>query len=1217
MNKLHPLNPLFWRKLARPLTACAAAIAALLHAPSAVAQSVLTIKPTPQRVEVPAANALTYLAATCALRIPTNGATGVDGTGTNWIIANVNVSVSGAPAGCTASLVASDGVTPVTTIPVNMNTNNASTTTNLLLNLAFDGTEVGGTTTLTISATGGGLSEDDLYVPLDVAKIWNGSTNAALDGAGNWSDSSQWLGGALQTGDMVVFTDAGEQTNTLVGGSAYLTNSLVDANVTISSLRFALTNANYQNIYINPGVNLAIKGDGGFSLLRDYSYWNKRMFVNIWGTNGTFIQTNENSSFTLLGGDDQQQSILDMSGLGNLYLDVNQLHIDSYQGYPNYLNVVYTNAMNGTTVGTGKPQKIYGTWRMALTNYVKSTFVDPYNYTNALSRSYTLTLGRNDGSGGGSGQDCEIYMGYSNAFNLDSICVAGPSCYGADFRFLNTGSFAKFRNADGVSRMSVFATSDLGGQNSQAGDKTKCGGSGPGVDFTKGTVDMLVDRLYCSMDGTNATVSSGITSGYSQCSGFYFASGTIDANTVILGYQSQGYSDANKTNAGTCYANMYVTNSAVLKVNDSLALGYTTASISAPSGASYGRLNIGPGGTVMANNITVGGPAKTSAGNNITMSGNASLIVSNSIADVTPNGALGTLAFSGGGNNSLTLFINGANASAPIVYLTNLTASGTGNKLVIGGVTNLTFPAYIPLIVGVGGTPISASVFDAGVTMPPGSGLHGTLVTSSSNTIDIQIIARTPNYLVWRAPAGGSGTADWDYTTKNWLDLNTGIMTNYDNPDVVAFDDTPGYATNINLAAGTALTPGEIDVTNSALQYTILNSANQIIGGPALNKYGTGIIEVDGSTSVTVQLNQGSLIGSGSVGGVTVAAGAVLNYSGSIGGSLTCSGAATSSGSIAGTVTVLSGGDVTNSGTIANPISVLSGGLLYNSGTLANIGVGSAGSPQVAAGGQLINNGAIGAALAGNILYVNGTFEDLGSLADNITVQSVTVGAGGQFIPAAGTTGNTTINSDGTGTFPGALLIVQGSTNYFEIDPGAPANTKVIAAHLSFGASASQQTQNGGTLVINKVGATPFSAGQSFQLFDNVYSPGIAPYNTGSSTNTFPVIVPASPGPGLTWDLTHLWVPNGSGNSGLIGVVSSSSGPTLTNNFAVSGTNIVVQFSWDSSYLGYRLESLVTPDTVGLAATNWAGVGGSWTNTSVILTNTIGTNCVFYRLVYP
>lgn len=1215
------------------LAAGATLLVAGLMQLSAQAQSIMTFKPFQVRVEVPVGVSTNLYLTNCNLRIPTNGASGVDGTGTNWIIANVNVSLVGAPSGCTASLLNSDLTTPVGTIPVNMNTNNTAVNTNLVINLNFDGSQTSGTTTLTFTASGAGLPDDVFLLPAEVAKIWNGTANAAATGPGSWSDGSQWLGtGAPGLNDHVVFNNLGIQTNSVVSTSTstnLLTSTLITSDTAISSLRFAQTNGggtpvtNWHNLYINPGVTLAVAGNDGFSMLRDYTYWNGGLMkISLYGTNGSFVQTNESSTFSILS-DAQQNSILDMSGLSNLRLDVNQLHLSDYTGYPNYNYLTYTNNYSNTTAGQGKPQRFYQTWTLAQTNLIKATYVDPYNYTNSESRSYALELGRNEASGGGSGKDVELNLGRSNVFNLDSICVAGSFCLGADFQFLATNSYAKFRNADGVSRMSIFATADAGGPDlvgTTLGDNTKCGGSGLGVDFTKGTVDMLVDRLYLSMDRTNVTASG---KGVSQTSGFYFVSGTIDANDVIFGYQGTG----SHTNQCYCYAQVIVSNTAVMKINKNLALGYTTSTTPSVDGANngYGQLTIGPGGTVYANNITVGGVTKLSSKNTITMYNGASLVVSNGIADATPGGALGTLAMNG--NTSLTLFIDGSNPPAALVYLTNLTATGTGNKLIIGGVKNLTFPADIPLIAGnPSGTPaISASAFDAGVHMPAGSGLTGTLSVSSSNTINIHIINRSPNNLMWRGPGS---TADWDYTTKNWLDMNTGIMTNYDNPDIVSFDDTTGFATNINIAGGsTALTPGALNMTNNALYYTFLDGGNTIVGSPALNKYGTGTVEVDGNTTLAVQLNEGSLVGSapGAIGSANVAAGAVMNYSGAVSGSVISAGTATIGGTVSGTLTVQSSGVVTNNGSISNPFQVQTNGYLYNSslGALHNIGVGSAGAPQVAAGGILVNAGTIGDTTLDSVLYVNGTFEDLGTAG--MTLLSLAMGSGGTFIPGGDGIGNTTINSDtlGTaGTFPGAALLAQGSVTVFKINPATPTNTVLTADHLSFGASSSQQTQNGGTLMLTNVSGTPFAAGQSFQLFVNHFNSAIAPYNTGSSTNTYPAIIPPTPGPGLVWDLRNLWVPNSSGNSGVIGIVSASSGPKLTNSFTFdpNGTNIVGQFSWDQSNIGMRLETLVVPPTVGLTPDtnyNWTGVPGSWTNTSVTVTNVLGTNDVFFRLSFP
>ena len=148
-----------------------------------------------------------------------------------------------------------------------------------------------------------------------------------------------------------------------------------------------------------------------------------------------------------------------------------------------------------------------------------------------------------------------------------------------------------------------------------------------------------------------------------------------------------------------------------------------------------------------------------------------------------------------------------------------------------------TFPVDVPLIAGVR-SPITPAVFDAGVTMP--AGMFGTLSLSSSNTINLHIINRTPHHLVWRG-VGSGGTGNWDYTSVNWLDLDTSLMTNYNNPDFAIFDDTAGFATNIVVAGGAnTITPAGLTMTNNALYYTFSDGGNQIVGGVTLKKYGTG-----------------------------------------------------------------------------------------------------------------------------------------------------------------------------------------------------------------------------------------------------------------------------------------------------------------------------------------------------------------------------------------
>jgi hypothetical protein len=1191
----------------------------LLVAGLVQAQTNITIKPFQVRFEVPVGLTTNLYLTNCNLRIPTNGATGVDGTGTNWIIANVNVSISGAPAGCTASLLNSDLATPVGSIPVNLNTSSTAKNTNLVVALAFNGTQTSGTSTLDINASGGGLADDVNMLTVEVGKIWNGTANAGATGPGNWSNPALWSSaGAPGPNDNVVFTDVGAQTNSLITSSTstnLLTNSVIDATTVISSLRFSQTNSsatNIHNLVISPGATLAIKGNEGFKMLRDYTFENNvRMFVNIWGTNGTFVQTNENSDFSILidgASGNKTFGNLDMAGLSKLVLDVNQLQIGDSYAYPYYLNLATNGYTSGSTMGSSLPNKMNPNWVMAQTNVVRAVYVDPDNYTNADDRNYSLMLGRNNITGGSSGNDAIINMGASNVFYMDSICVAGYACLGGVLQFQNPGSYALFRNTDGVSRMSQFVTADAAGTTygSTSGAATK---AGP-IDFSKGYVDMLVDKFYLSRDRGHR-----IDSGGQSQTAFVMADGVIDANTAILGFQNEG----SQSNISYCYATMVVSNTALFKVNDTLTLGYTSATNGSGNTAElgYGQITIGPGGMVAANSIAVGGLTKLSSKNMITIMDGGNLLVSNNIADATPGGELGTLDLKG--NATLTLFINGTNPAVPLVYVTNLLASGTGNKLAIGGVINVTnYPIDIPLIAGGANEPaISPSAFDAGVVMPSGSGLTGVLTLSSSNTINLRIINRAPNNLVWRGPGT---TADWDRTTKNWLDMNTGILTNYNDPDIVSFDDTPGFATNINVTGGPLpFSPTAINMTNSIRYYTFVDGGNSIIGSAALNKYGTGTVEVDANTGLSAQLNQGALVGSssGALGGANVTAGTVMNFSGTIAGSVLCSGTGTTAGNVAGTLTVQPGGVFTNAGTVGNPFVVQTNGYLFNSGTLNNIGTGSSGSPQVTAGGILVNNGNIN----GDVLFVSGIFEDLGT--PGMTLTSMTLAPGATFYPGGEGIGNTSINSDGVGNFPGAALLQQGSTTVFKVDPTTPANTVLTADHLSFGGSSSQQTQTGCTLMITNVSGTPFSAGQTFQLFANIFNPAIGPFNTGSSTNTFPTMIPATPGPGLVWDLRNLWVPNSLGHNGVIGVISATAGrPALTNSFTtLGGTNIVGQFSWDPNNQGMRLESLTTPATVGLTPNtnyNWAGIPGSWTNTTAIVTNKlVSTNDVFYRLVFP
>ena len=90
-------------------------------------------------------------------------------------------------------------------------------------------------------------------------------------------------------------------------------------------------------------------------------------------------------------------------------------------------------------------------------------------------------------------------------------------------------------------------------------------------------------------------------------------------------------------------------------------------------------------------------------------------------------------------------------------------------------------------------------------------------------------------------------------------------------------------------------------------------------------------------------------------------------------------------------------------------------------------------------------------------------------------------------------------------TVNGNVVFQSGSTNLVDVNPGTG------GADLVTGLTS---VTYGGTLVVNKLGASPYAVGNSFQLFS------AAAYNVSS----FSAIVPASPGAGLEWDTSSLTV---------------------------------------------------------------------------------------------
>jgi hypothetical protein len=1121
----------------------------------ALAQQTVGISTGPARVTVPFNYSGTNLVSV-SLNI---------GGGSN----EVDLSISGLPAGATATLNRTSF------------TNNASTTLTLALTNVAEGLYW-----LTLDATN--AATNFLSFPLQVGDIWSGGGGANK----NWSSAANWNGGTVPgLNDEVIFNQGGAQTST------NSTNSIVDITTTIASLRFAISNAttNVQSILINPGVTLNITGTNSFSELRDLIEFPFSMNVFISGQGGILNVANESGNFAMLN-DGNVRSLLDMQKLGFFNADVSRLGIGDQSVYPNFTNIT----ANATGGAFGRPKRFITTLYLAQTNTIKAVYVDPNNYNTNTDRHYSLELGNDGNQATGTGSPLVIGMGVSNLFQMDSICISGFGGTSGTLNFntndatINPNPTAYFRNVDGVSRMSMFCLADAATPFSNAGGNTKA--SGAGVDFGSGhgSVNALVDQFIMGRDAPVST-----NGGCTAQSLFAMGAGIFDVNTAILGDQTSG----NQPQINYCQATLTVSNTAIFVVRNDLELGWTTSSNADTSlpGDTFGNLRVGPNGTVQVNMIGVGGPTKNSglvgasdangSQNQINLSSGSLLIVSNTIADATPNGALGSLNLSG--NATLELFIDGS-ISRTNVYTRTLTTSSSGNTIKIGGISNLTVPAQVPLIAYASGTPT------LNLTLP--AGYSGAIINNGAGkTIDAFIVQGAPKQLVWR----GYQTAVWNTIDNNWLDLNTGLHTNFANLDNVYFDDAVVPSTTIALSG--LLIPGAVGMTNSVNNY-VFNGSGSTSGSATLTKWGSASLQIDANTMLSVALNQGTLTGSGTINSINSAAGTTVVYAGTVNAGLTCSGTATTSGTVTGLLDVKTGGIYTNLNTLNGPITLETGSFANNEGTIGNMFPnGTVATNATLLNSGQINDGGAAASVQGTLtINIGGTFEDTG--AGSMTLFRLTLASGCTFIPGGGAFGTTFIYSDGSLTgFPGRLSMANGSRTLLYVN-GAN-YTKLQSGYVDYGPSQNGQAQNGCTLVITNLGA-PFTAGQTFTFFANSGNGGF-PFPDGTSTNSFPIIVPSVPGPGLTWDLSHLWP------GGQIGVIVPPV-VTLTNGFVRTPTNIISSFSWSSSQAGWALESETVPLTVGLNQTNWTRIAGSWTNLSMTLTNPIVTNnAVFYRLVFP
>jgi pectin methylesterase-like acyl-CoA thioesterase len=501
------------------------------------------------------------------------------------------------------------------------------------------------------------------------ARAQNGNTNIWFGpGAGlnNWSTALNWTNATTGTQSGLV---GGDDVKMFSTGGTMVSNvdNVVDVNTSIGSLVYGSTNnTTLHTTLIADGVTLSVTNTGGLSVGTPIDFAVGMVLTNtITGPNGTLVINNAAANIGVNQANNSgnpSRATLDLSGLGTFQVTASRIAI-------------------GDTTFPGLPvaQHTGGNLILAKTNVISLSYSDTLANYQKAGKNYAIVMSRN--AGNNPGIISVLQLGITNAFFLDSMDIgmdkSGNNSNPAHGVIMFNPAFganapsAYFRGVTGAtdptSRITWWGVGD---GNSSASSSNGGGGTN---DFSLGSIDALINVLSLARDaGSSSDTWVGPHKGV-----FTFASGTVDANTVIVGNQSL----ETGTSTAPSWGQMNVNGAnAVLKVNSTLTLGNNTLTTAAGVNT-RGQLNINAG-KVYANNIVVGA---NSISNSVAINA-GTLVVSNSLA----TNAAGLFTFSIT-NSTLGLTVT-PDAGTKVVTKT-LNTFGAANTIQLDPATVI-FPSY-------------------------------------------------------------------------------------------------------------------------------------------------------------------------------------------------------------------------------------------------------------------------------------------------------------------------------------------------------------------------------------------------------------------------------------------------------------------------------------------------------------------------------------------
>lgn len=538
----------------------------------------------------------------------------------------------------------------------------------------------------------------------------------------------------------------------------------------------------------------------------------------------------------------------------------------------------------------------------------------------------TLSLGNNNNGGSGT-----MNLGNgTNVINADTISLGIDKTTGT-MQFLNSaGGGLKIANHTGTGRANI----NLSGQSGSGSTSANINGS---MLFNGGTVNILANNLIVGNRGNRAASgANGSATGVLQ-----FNNGVVDATTIIMATNSGGGARVSGTISVGGPGLLRVGTGGIVLVNQG-------------SSNAVGTLNITNGATVVVTNSMFKG----------TSTGVATVVVANSSLAV-----FGSI----GANNGITIDnFNVTNATLTLactqganVLLNSFNPDATSqNTINISSMPaiNGPFPEQFPLITYATAAGNLNSLVLGTLPGPPGTFTGYISNNVNSSSIDLVItsgpISKSDTWI-------GEVNSLWDSTTTNWL--SSGQFTNYNDLDVITFDDTASNSTVNITGPRIPATASGLTFNNNTLNYTFsgVGSINGAVGlvkndaaSVTLSESGgdsfSGGIDVTGGTLVLDDAN------STITGGLTISSGTTVQIGNNDSAGALPGGTLDDEGTLVfdrannltvGTAIPGSGGAVVQNGTgilTFSAANTYSGATTVNRGTLALSGGGSiADSPNV------------------------------------------------------------------------------------------------------------------------------------------------------------------------------------------------------------------------------------------------------------------------------